>query len=257
MIMSIFDFKKIVSAAALAVAALFFASSAQATIVDLINGDSGTINGAIFEYTPPPGTGTGVITPFLRVQADGTEQGYNTSNPSPPFDDKTGPFTHDITFADLMTTEVTIGGQNYFKILLDINQVGGDGSLLSLDQLQFYTSANGSLNTTNLSLLGTLRYTFNVNDAVLLDASRNPGSGGGDMFAFIPVSAFAGTAPTDFVYMYCHFGDTYESNDGFEEWALIVNPIPEASAFFPIVGLLAAVFSTQFVRRRQLQQLSK
>src|SRR6266487_3395565 len=173
MIMSIFDFKKIVSAAALAVAALFFASSAQATIVDLINGDSGTINGAIFEYTPPPGTGTGVITPFLRVQADGTEQGYNTSNPSPPFDDKTGPFTHDITFADLMTTEVTIGGQNYFKILLDINQVGGDGSLLSLDQLQFYTSANGSLNTTNLSLLGTLRYTFNVNDAVLLDASRN------------------------------------------------------------------------------------
>src|SRR5436309_223488 len=256
--MNIFDFKKIVSAAALAVAALFFASIHQATIVDLINGDSGTINGAIFEYTPPPETGTGVITPFLRVQADGTEQGYNTSNPSPPFDAKTGPFTHDITFADLMTTEVTIGGQNYFKILLDVNQSGnGDATFISLNQLQFYTSPTPSQNTTTVSSLGTLRYTFSPGDAVLLDASRNPGSGAGDMFAFIPVSAFAGTALTDFVYLYCVFGDTYASNDGFEEWSLVVNPIPEASAFFPIVGLLAAVFSTQFVRRRQLQQLSK
>jgi len=255
--MSIFNFKRIVSGAALAVAVLFFASSAQATIVDLINGNSGTINGAMFEWTDVQTSGTGTIDPFLRVEADGTEQGYNTSNASPPFDDKMGVFTHDITFADLMTTEVTIGGQNYFKLLLDINQQGGDGSLLSLDKLQIYTSPNGSLNTTDLSQLGTLRYTFGPNDAVYLDASRNKGSGSGDMFAFIPVSLFAGTAPGDFVYLYCHFGDTYASNDGFEEWSLVVNPIPEASAFFPIVGLLAAVFSTQFVRRRQLQQLSK
>jgi hypothetical protein len=259
--MSIFNFKRIVSGAALAVGALFFASSAQATIVDLINGNGpGTINGAMFEWTDSASTGTGIITPFLRVQADETEQGYNTSNVAPPFDDKTGVFTHNITFADLMTTEVTIGGQNYFKILLDVNQSGnGNATFISLDQLQFYTSPTGSQNTTNLSLLGTLRYTFNVDgsDKVLLDASRNSGSGQGDMFAFIPVSAFAGTALTDFVYLYCHFGNTYATNDGFEEWSLVVNPIPEVSAFFPIVGLLAAVFSTQFVRRRQLQRLSK
>src|SRR6266446_8251391 len=255
--MSIFNFKRIVSGAVVAVAVLFFASGAQATIVDLINGDGpGTINGAMFEWVSSQSTGTGIIDPFLRVQADETEQGYNTSNPSPPFDDKTGVFTHDVTFAELMTTEVTIGGQNYFKILLGINQTG-DNPHLSLDQLQFYTSPTGSLNTTNLSLLGTLRYSFSPGDAVLLDASRNSGNGFGDMFAFIPVSAFAGTSLTDFVYLYCHFGNTIASNDGFEEWALVVNPIPEASAFFPIVGLLAAVFSTQFVRRRQLQQLSK
>ncbi len=257
--MSIFSFKRIVSGGVLAVAALFFASSAQATIVDLISGDGpGTINGAMFEWVSSQSTGTGVITPFLRVQADGTEQGYNTSNPSPPFDDKTGVFTRDITFADLITTEVTIGGQNYFKILLDVNQSGsGNATFISLDSLQFYTSPTGSQNTTTVSSLGTLRYSFSAPDAVWLDASRNPGSGAGDMFAFIPVSDFAGTALTDFVYLYCHFGDTYGSNDGFEEWSLVVNPIPEASAFFPIVGLLAAVFSTQFVRRRQLQQLSK
>src|SRR6266404_554451 len=135
--MSIFNFKRIVSGTVVAVAVLFFACSARATIVDLINNDSGTINGAIFEFTTPP-SGTGIIDPFLRVQADGTEQGYNTSNPSPPFDDKTGVFTHDVTFAELMTTEVTIGGQNYFKILLDVNQSGsGNATFISLDSLQF------------------------------------------------------------------------------------------------------------------------
>src|SRR5207244_12699186 len=113
--MSIFNFKRIVSGAVLAVAALFFASGAQATIVDLINGDSGTINGALFDLVSSQSTGTGVITPFLRVQADRTEQGYNTSSSSPPFDDNRDVLTHDITFDYFMTTEVTIGDTNYIN----------------------------------------------------------------------------------------------------------------------------------------------
>src|SRR5437660_485358 len=248
------------SALLVAAGALLFATGARATVVDLINGDSGTITNAygtaIFDFTQPQPTGTGIIQPFLRVQNDPSEQGYNTSGGT-PFDDKAGPWTHDLTFADLMTTAVTINGQNYFKLMVDINEPGGAKSTLSLDQLQFYTSASGSATTTNISSLGTLRYSFSPGDQVLLDAARNHGSGSGDMFAYIPVSAFAGTASTDFVYMYCAFGGTDPSQGGFEEWTLVVNPIPEASTLFPIVGLLAAVFSTQFVRRRQLQQLSK
>ncbi len=240
--------------------ALLFTTGAHATVVDLINNNSGTITNsygtAIFEFTQPQPTGTGYIQPFLRVQNDPNEQGYNTSGGT-PFDDKAGPWTHDLTFADLMTTAVTINGQNYFKLMVDINEPGGSKSLLSLDQLQFYTSPNGSATTTNISSLGTLRYSFSAGDQVLMDAARNHGSGSGDMYAFIPVSAFAGTAATDFVYMYCAFGGTDPSQGGFEEWTLVVNPIPEASTFFPIIGLLAAVFSTQFVRRRQLQQVSR
>src|SRR5262249_815755 len=115
-----------------------------------------------------------------------------------------------------------------------------------------------SLTTTDLSQLGTLRYSFSTGDQVLMDASRNNGSGSGDMLAYIPVSAFAGTAMSDFVYMYFLFGNSdKESNGGFEEWTLGVNPIPEGRTFFPIIGLLAAVFSTRFVRRRQLAQVSK
>ena len=251
------------SALLIAAGSLLLATSAHATVVDLINGDSGTITNsygtAIFDFTQAQPTGTGVIQPFLRVQNDPTEQGYNTSGvtPAAPFDDKAGPWTHDLTFADLMTTAVTINGQNYFKLLLDVNEPGGSKSTISLDNLQFYTSTQGSLTTTNISSLGTLRYSFGLGDQVLLDAARNHGSGSGDMFAYIPASAFAGTASTDFVYMYCAFGNTDPSQGGFEEWALVVNPIPEASTLFPIVGLLAAVFSTQFVRRRQLQKISK
>jgi hypothetical protein len=246
------------SALLIAAGSLLLVTGARATVVDLINGDTGTINGAIFDWTPAQPTGTGIIQPFLRVY-NGTgseEQGYNTSGGT-PFDDLAGPWTHDLTFADLMTTAVTINGQNYFKLLLDVNEPGGSKSTISLDQLQFYTSTQGSLTTTNISSLGTLRYSFSSGDSILLDAARNHGSGSGDMFAYIPVSAFAGTASTDFVYMYCHFGGTDPSQGGFEEWALVVNPIPEASTLFPIVGLLAAVFSTQFVRRRQLQKISK
>src|SRR6266850_2739552 len=92
--------------------ALLFATGAHATVVDLINGNSGTItNGygtAIFQFTAPQPTGTGIIQPFLRLHADGTEQGYNTSGNPVPFDDKNGPWTHNLTFADLMTTAVTI-----------------------------------------------------------------------------------------------------------------------------------------------------
>ncbi len=165
----------------IAAGSLLLATGAHSTVVDLINGDSGTITNsygtAIFEFTQPQPTGTGYIQPFLRVQNDPSEQGYNTSGGT-PFDDKAGPWTHH-------------------------------------------------------------------------------GSGSGDMFAYIPVSAFAGTASTDFVYMYVAFGGTDPSQGGFEEFTLVVNPIPEASTFFPIIGLLAAVFSTQFVRRRQLQQVSR
>ena len=226
-----FNLKRSLLAAALVAAGvLLAATSVQATIVDLINGNSGTINGAQFDWTPAQPTGTGNIQPFLRVQNDPVEQGYNTSGTPVPFDDKIGPWTRDVTFANLQATTVIVGNTNYFKLLLDINQ-SNSHPLLSLDQLQFYTSPTGSQTTTNISSLGTLRYSFSPGDAVYLDASRNHGSGSGDMFAYLPTSAFAGTSSSDFVYLYCHFGNTHPSNDGFEEWSGAVAPVPEVSTF--------------------------
>ncbi len=79
-----------------------------------------------------------MIESFLRVENTPTEQGYNTSGGT-PFDDKAGPWTDNLTLANLQGTEVTLNGISYFKLLLDINELGGKKSLISLDQLQLYT----------------------------------------------------------------------------------------------------------------------
>jgi hypothetical protein len=253
-------------AAALAAAGMFaLASLAQATVVDLINNDEGTVTNqygtSIFQFTNPQPTGTGVIQPFLRVQASPTEQGYNTSGGT-PFDDKGGPWTHDIQFSDLQSTLVTVNGTSYFKILVDLNEPNGAKSTISLENIQFYTSATGSKTTENLSSLGTLRYSLDTaggDNTVTFDAGRNHGSGSGDAFLYIPASAFAGTNANDFVYMYVNFGNAdMTTAGGFEEFTLVRNlaPVPEMSALFPILGLLVAVGSTSLLRRRRMAQVN-
>jgi hypothetical protein len=253
-------------AAALVAAGMFaLASLAQATVVDLINNDQGTVTNqygtAIFQFTQPQPTGTGVIDPFLRVQASPSEQGYNTSGGT-PFDDKGGPWTHDIQFSDLQSTLVTVNGTSYFKILVDLNEPNGTKSTISLENIQFYTSATGSKTTENLSSLGTLRYSLDTaggDNTVQFDAGRNHGSGSGDAFLYIPASAFAGTNANDFVYMYVNFGNAdMTTAGGFEEFTLVRNlaPVPEMSALFPIVGLLVAVGSTSILRRRRMSKVN-
>jgi hypothetical protein len=233
------------------------ATAAWATIVDLTgSNESGAINGAQFVFTTPQPTGTGVIEPFLRIENTPTEQGYNTSGGT-PFDDKAGPWTHDLTLGELQNTQVTLNGVSYFKLLLDVNEPGGKKSLISLDQLQFYTSSVGSQTTTSVGSLGTLRYSFGSGDSVILDASRNHGSGSGDMYAYVPTSDFSGAKASDFVYLYAHFGHSDASESGFEEWALVnVAPIPEVDALFPITGFFAVAFAAQRLWQRRAQQVS-
>jgi hypothetical protein len=206
---------------------LLSGAALHAEVVDLTTaGSSGTIGQSFFQQIDPQSTGTGVIDPFLRVQANTSEQGYNTSASSPPFDAKAGTWTHNLKMTDLDL--VTLNNQTYYRFLLDINQnQGGDSELLTLHTLQLYTGAVGSQTTTDLSQLGTLRY--DMDSAVLggaadskieLNYLLNPGSGAGDMFAYIPTSLFLGADAMDYVYLYCEFGPNYDSNDGFEEWSI-------------------------------------
>jgi hypothetical protein len=249
---------KIIAASLVAAGMTAFCAAANATVIDLTgNNDSGSTNGAQFNWTPEQPTGTGVIEPFVRIQADGSEQGYNTSGGT-PFDEKAGIWTHDIQFSDLKTTTITINGADYFQLLLDVNEPSGNKSLISLDRLEFYTSDVGSKTTTDVASLGTLRWSLDGAEEsyVILDASRNHGSGSGDMFAYIPTSAFAGVSDTDFIYMFSRFGDQVAADGstegGFEEWSLINNmsAVPEVGALFPIIGLIAAVGCTHCLRRR-------
>jgi hypothetical protein len=252
--------------AALIAAGMFaVAGIAQATVVDLINNDNGSVTNqygtSYFQFTQPQPTGTGYIDPFLRVQASPTEQGYNTSGGT-PFDDKAGPWTHDIKFSDLQSTQISLNGQMYFVIMVDLNEPNGAKSTISLENLQFYTSATGSKTTENISSLGTLRYSLDTaggDNTVLFDAARNHGSGSGDAFFYIPASAFAGTNANDFVYMYVNFGSADETTaGGFEEFTLVrgLAPVPEMGALFPVIGLLVAVGSTHALRRRRQSRVN-
>ena len=256
--------KRNFTAALVALGMVAMASVSQAVIVDLIHNDQGTVTNsygtAIFQFTNPQPTGTGVIQPFLRIQANGVEQGYNTSGGT-PFDDKAGPWTHDLKFSDLQSTAVSVNGQSYFKIMVDLNEPNGQGrSTISLDSLKFFSSSTGGATTTNISQLGTLRYDLDAggDNQVLFDAGRNHGSGSGDAFFYIPASAFAGVGANEFIYMYVKMGDSDDdgSAGGFEEFTLVRNmtPVPEMSALFPIVGLLVAVGSTHVLRRRRAAQ---
>lgn len=261
--MKIQSSKKMAAILTVALLNILLGATTNASVIDLATGDSGSANGGQFVWTPQQPTGTGVIDPFVRIQADGNEQGYNTSGGT-PFDEKAGIWTHDIQFSDLQATTETLNGIQYFKVLLDVNEPGGSKSLISLDQLQFYSSAVGSQTTTNVPSLGTLHWDLDgAGDTyILLDGSRNHGSGSGDMYAYIPVSAFAGVASTDYIYMFSRFGDQVAadgtSEGGFEEWALVktMSPVPEAGAFFPIIGLAAAIGCTRLLRKRRSDQIN-
>ena len=233
--------------------------SANAVVLNLGSDGSGFINGAFFDVNRDRPTGTGVYNPFLTIQANGTEQGYNSSVGN--FDTKREPqWNHEIRFSDLQQT--TINGIAYFGFSVDINEPNSPNkSTISLERLQIFTSAtlqnststgaNGQFNGS----LGILRYDLDTggNNSVLYD-DRNSGSGSGDIDIYIPVSFFAGAQPNDYVYMYQLWGNADGmTSGGFEETRLIagITPIPELNALFPIVGLMVAVGSTHLLRRRK------
>lgn len=212
--------------AVLALCGMLWVSAASATTVDLTLGSAGdgSINGALFQWTSEQPTGTGVIQPFVRIQANGSEQGYNTDAVPVPFDGKPGLWTHSLLLSAVPV--VNVGGTDYLQFLLDINQVGSqDNHYLTMNAFQIYLGATGAQDTTTVSELGTLIYDMGAGNKVELDYNLNPGSGGGDMFAYVPTSLIIGENP--FLYLYSAFGAPgYASNDGFEEWAVIGEPAP-------------------------------
>lgn len=247
--------------ASLSLAAALLTSS-HAAVLDLDTDGSGFINGAYFSVNADHPTGTGTYNPFLTIQNNGTQQGYNSSIGN--FDTKREPqWNHEIRFSDLQVT--TISGIQYFGFRVDINEPNGQNrSEISLDRLQLFTSstlqhststgANGEFNGS----LGLLRYDLDLGgDNTVLYNDQQSGSGAGDVNIFIPVEFFAGTQQNDYVYMYQLWGNADASDGGFEETSLIagITPVPELNALFPIVGLMVAVGSTHVLRRRKQAQL--
>jgi len=239
------------------------APRAQALVYDLTTNSTvavATSTGtAIFttDFTRP--AGTGVIDPFLTIQAKGSEEGYNTSAKNGVFDTKRGPqYNHEVKVSDLV--KVTIKGVEYYSFLLDINEPNSaDTSKISLDALKIYTSTNPGQTTANVDNLGTKRFDLDlpVDNYILYD-DLNSGSGQADIAFFIPVSAFAGASQNDYVYMYQLFGQHVSADfdgstgGGFEETTIgAAQPVPEVAAFFPLAGVLGLAVGAHQLRRRK------
>jgi hypothetical protein len=198
------------------------AGPVSATVLDLTTaGASGVIGSAFFVQVPDQSTGTGIIDPFLRIQANNVEQGVNSDGPY-TMDEKSGIFTRKMLVSDFGI--VDLNGTPSIRFLLDINQTS-PGHILSLDMLKIYVSPTATYNT--LALLdanATKLYDMDAVGAadnwVKLDYDLNPGSGAGDMFAYLPYSTFAPHS-TKYLYLYSRFGDNFGSDDGFEEWARV------------------------------------
>jgi len=198
---------------------------------DLTSGGTATINNAIFVTSDNQSTGTGVIDSFVRLQATGSEQGYNAdARPVMPDVNTSASFTRDIQLSQV--PQVTLGGVAYYEFLLDINQTNAN-PLLSLNKVQIYTRATALSSAATLGDLtgsSTLRYNLDAgtDNQIQLNYTLNSGSGSGDLFMYVRVSDFGGAPAGSYVYLYSQFGTEdggaqatyYATNDGFEEWAV-------------------------------------
>ncbi len=228
-------------------AGLLSTAALASVTVDLTTvGSSGFINGADFVQWDGRPEGTGVIDPFLRIQANGTESGYNlgiegTSNnvPKPPtaikpLDDKDiggSQYNHVLLLSTIPV--VNLNGTDYREFSLDLNESGDAADkLISLDEIKIFQSSSGTLvDPTVLTPIYNLD--AGTDGTVLLNYRLNGGSGNGDMLMYIPANLFT----EQYVYLFSSFGAStivtnynpegdWSTNDGFEEWAVRLGTTP-------------------------------
>jgi hypothetical protein len=212
--------------------------------------------------------GTGHIDPFVRIQQNGSEAGYDTDfTAKAVLQDQNGSWTHTLQLSDVPI--INIGGVNYREFLLDANQTGNGN--ISLNQVIIFQSAAdvGLFNSADyapasattdasISFAGATRV-FQMSNITLGTLTShevvvNSGNGSGtlDMALYVRDDDFTGGP---FVTLFSQFGappGTFAADDGFEEWkvrTLTPGAVPEPSTM-AIAGLGAFGFLAYALRRR-------
>jgi len=213
--------------------------------------ESATFDGTFWEvFRPTSSSGTGVFKPFLRVQGNGTEIGYNTDGPT-EFDTKTGKWTHSITLADIpFNPDSSDIGYSGRELLIDINE-NNNNPLLTVNKYQWWLTSDPNLTgyaptgsginlqwsdiETDPVWVGEIDWDFDENEpidrAIILDYRVNSGSGWGDYRVILPDHYFQSalaryndregyptlTEETAYMVLYVEHED---SDGGFEEWGV-------------------------------------
>jgi hypothetical protein len=239
-------------------------TAARATTVDLSSNLGGTLNGAVFlqfDSMNGSGAGSGNIDAFVRYDSSNEiERGYNVdvvSQADFQYDEVHGQFTHSLLLSAVPV--VQFEGTAYREFVFDVNETGGSGSVLSLDDIDIFLADAGNL-LGHLTFPGgttSLVYDMDAGDLtnyVLIDGDLSgAGSGKFDMLLLVPDALFASVDPSlDHVILYSQVGAEggfLANDDGFEEWGLsmVGGVIPEPGTF----SLLAiGLVSLAVLRRR-------
>ena len=244
------------------VATVNFTDAVNAPTYDLTFKTTVTINGAIFSSSDvATGAGTGLLDPFVRIQNNGAEQGYNTDANVKVLDDtqKGGSqYVHALNIADIPIQYVN--GVGYYRFDLDINESNSANvQNLSLDTLQIWQAGVGNLSnyapgatpsqgTGAFPAADNASLIYNMDAGgdkfVGLNGELQPGSGNTtDMSFLIPVASFDPSKP--FIYLYSGFGyqagtyqgpsetaqSTWTAESGFEEWNRQIGQVIDGHKF--------------------------
>ncbi|TPK05869.1 hypothetical protein FJ872_25525 [Mesorhizobium sp. B2-5-9] len=178
------------------------------------------IGGGVLLEATTEGSGTGNYDSFLRLQATGVEEGFNTDQNGNVVDNKAS-FTHDLQYSNLQA--ITVDGVQYIEFRLDLNESNNDvNGNITLTGLDIYISnAGATLADYNADFAGFTTVFHLTADQLLIDS--NHGSGTDDYRVLVPVSDFtaAGVSPDSYVTLSSGFSG---ANGGFEEWRTLTTP---------------------------------
>jgi hypothetical protein len=213
---------------------------------------------------PIGSSGTGVFEAFLRTQAPGTEEGYNTT--ADILDNKNDPHTHNLLLADIPISTTLLNGNfvgDHYEFFMDGQQ---SDELLSIQDVQFFITQDPSQSVTTFTTGGLLelnnsRLVYSLDsydssgDKTLdnrVDLFTTTGQGRPELGVFIGKEYFtaaieymmlnAGWDLNDPIYvvLYTNMGGSpYGSNSAFEEWDTKAT-IPEPATILPLAFVLFA-----------------